>query len=222
MVYFEKTYPEPASLEVERTKTSGSYKEEDVLEQLYKDFHNKCYICETKGIESINVEHFEPHEKTCKIKKFNWSNLFWACSHCNTIKSNVYKKLLNCTVIEDSVDTVIKYDLDDSLPNNKVLIKTDSSDNRVVRTVELLSNVYNGTTIQNKFQAREKRNELYDELCDFSNIINKYIRTESDEKKEQLLTTIKYELSNKSKFTAFKRFYIRNNISLSFFEQFIS
>ena len=213
MVYFNKTYPAPLSLDQECDKVNGSYKNEDVLEQLYNDFHNKCYICESQGIESINIEHFAPHRDIYKIRKYNWSNLFWACSHCNQIKSSI-EPLLNCTVYKDNIDGNIRYYIDDDLNENKIIIKPISNTIEVLNTVDLLIKVYNGTTIQNKFQAREKRNKLYDELCDFTNFLKKYNLTEDIKKKKQLSATIKDELSNKSAFTAFKRWIIRDNPKL--------
>lgn len=221
MVHFDKTYPAPVSLAIECIKVNGSYKEEDVLTQLYDDFHNKCYICESKGIESVNIEHFAPHKKINPIRKFNWSNLFWACSHCNQIKSAT-EPILNCTIVGNCIDSSIRYYIDDDLANNKIMIESFVRTLEIDNTVQLLINVYTGTTSQNKFQAREKRNKLYDEVCDFTNIIQKYMRTEDIKKKSQLLETIKYGLSNESPFTAFKRWIIRDNQTLKQeFQQFI-
>jgi hypothetical protein len=221
MVYFEKTYPAPSSLDSEFSKNNGSYKEEDVLIKLDDDFHNKCYICESKGLESNNIEHFAPHKNINKIRKFNWSNLFWACSHCNQIKSAT-EPLLNCLLKEDKVDINIKYYIDDDLATNKIVIEAMIQNIKTENMVELLIKVYDGTTIQNKFQAREKRNKLYDELCDFTSCIQKYMRTEDLKKKKQLLKSIEYDLSNESAFTAFKRWIIRDNRALNQeFQQYI-
>lgn len=51
MVKVERTFPAPKSLAVEAEKANGSYSEPDVIEQLRKDFHNKCYICELKDLQ---------------------------------------------------------------------------------------------------------------------------------------------------------------------------
>lgn len=216
MVYFEKTSSAPISLE-----NHISYNGQDVLDLLYSDFKNKCYICESKGIESINIEHFAPHKDINDIRKYNWSNLFWACSHCNKIKS-AKEPFLNTTYKEDCVDSNIKYSINDDLLSNKIVIENIANDIVTIKTVELLNDVYNGTTNQNKFQAREKRNKLYDELCDFTTLTSKYQRTEDERRKEQLLQAIKYELSNESAFTAFKRWIVRDNDYLkNEFEQYI-
>lgn len=221
MVYFEKKYPAPSSLEKECLKPNGSYKEEDVLNKLHDNFYNKCYICESKDLESINIEHFAPHKKINNIRKFNWSNLFWACSHCNQIKSDT-EPLLNCTIKDDRVDENIRYYINDDLYEDKVVVESIVSSIEIENTVELLHKVYHGTTIQNKFQAREKRNKIYDELCDFTNYIQKYNRIEDERKKKQLFEVIKNELSNESAFTAFKRWIIRDNQALTQqFQQYI-
>jgi hypothetical protein len=208
MVYFEKTSSAPVSL-----STCTSYNDTDVLELLHNDFKNKCYICESKGIESINVEHFAPHKDLNEFRKYSWFNLFWACSHCNKIKS-AKEPFLNCTCKDDCVDTNIKYSVDKSLTDNKIIIEGLVSNLTTNNTVQLLKDIYNGTTQQSRFQAREKRNKLYDELCDFTTLTIKYQMTEDNDKKRQLSNSIQYELSNASSFTAFKRWVIRDNAYL--------
>lgn len=220
MVYFEKKYPEPASLSSENMKgLKGDYKSPDVTAQLKLDFHNKCYICESKNLSAINVEHFEPHEKKDMIKRFNWSNLFWSCSHCNGIKSNRYKNLLNCTVKEDKVDERIKYDYNfkAKLPKNKIIIEAHTNDIQTLNTVELLQLVYQGcsntsdVTDIRGHQAGSIRQELFNELSKFSTHINEYYFTDDEDEKNNRLVAIKKDLSNSSKFTAFKRYFIRND-----------
>ncbi len=216
MVFFNKTYPAPSSL-----SNKTAYNGQDVLDLLYDDFHNKCYICESQGIESINIEHFEPHKDIDMNRKYNWSNLFWACSHCNKIKSAT-ELLLNCTIKSDKVDRNIKYYINDDLSNNKIVIEQISTDIKTINTVDLLTKVYNGTTNQNKFQAIAKRNKLYDELCEFTSMTSKYKRIEDNKKKKQLSSTIQFELSNQSAFTAFKRWVVIDNPYLKQeFEQYI-
>lgn len=88
MVKVERTFPAPASLEREAQKKNGSYDKADVIEQLRKDFHDKCYICEMKNLQDPQVEHLLPHKKgKYPERKFDWSNLFWSCGHCNGVKN---------------------------------------------------------------------------------------------------------------------------------------
>lgn len=49
-------------LEYEKSKKSGTYNKEEVLEALKLVFNNKCYICENKKITSYNIEHHIPHK----------------------------------------------------------------------------------------------------------------------------------------------------------------
>lgn len=108
MLFFEKSRPAPACLELEKNKRNGDYKCGDVLARLKCDFKNKCYICELKEPESINVEHFIPHKGDAELK-FSWDNLFWSCSHCNNIKLDKYDNILNCTDDNDKVEEKLKY-----------------------------------------------------------------------------------------------------------------
>ncbi len=45
MINVIKTYPEPLSLLVEKAKpASENYRGQDVLDLLFSDFNNKCYV----------------------------------------------------------------------------------------------------------------------------------------------------------------------------------
>ena len=74
MVKVERSYPAPESL---AAKSSGKYDEPDVIERLKQDFHDKCYICEMKGLQDPVVEHLLPHRRGKYLdRKFDWDNLF--------------------------------------------------------------------------------------------------------------------------------------------------
>ena len=89
MVKIERSFPAPASLVKEAKNANGRYDKQDVIEQLKKDFHNKCYICEMKELQDPNVENLLPHKNGIYIsRKFDWENLFWSCGHCNGVKNN--------------------------------------------------------------------------------------------------------------------------------------
>lgn len=89
MVKIERSYPAPESLAVEALKKNGSYREKDVIDRLKEDFHDKCYICELKGLQDPEVEHLLPHKNgRYQERKFDWNNLFWCCGHCNKVKNN--------------------------------------------------------------------------------------------------------------------------------------
>ena len=54
MIRIKKSLCAPASL-----STSKQYDGEDVKEQLMKDQHEKCYICERKLVTDFEIEHFK-------------------------------------------------------------------------------------------------------------------------------------------------------------------
>jgi hypothetical protein len=210
MIHFEKSQPAPKCLETEKAKANGDYKCGAVLERLSADFKNKCYICEYKEPETINVEHFIPHEGDKELK-FGWNNLFWACGHCNNIKLAVYTNLLNCTVSTDNVDTDLKY-IFKPLPFEHVNIEVLKDDDRVRITQKLLLAVYNGTTSLKVIESANLRNKLLEEVWKFQqNLVDYFKDTNSVEDKEYFLIRIRGHLSKASNFTAFKRWIIREN-----------
>lgn len=98
MVKIERSYPAPKSLAIEKKKADGSYREQDVVDQLEKDFHGKCYICEIKPLQDPQVEHLIPYKGMDRELEFDWDNLFLVCPHCNSIKNQrKYEKgIIDC------------------------------------------------------------------------------------------------------------------------------
>lgn len=228
MVFFARSQTEPSALTTERAKTpdgSGNYRHADIISVIKTDFFDKCYICEQKGVASINIEHLAPHRDIDMNRKYDWNNLFWSCSHCNTIKSSNYDgNLLNCNLRADNVDLNIRYILNPSAneKSEQIVIEGINNTPKIDNTVDLLTKVYKGTTDLNKHHSVLLRNKIYDEVCDFKCISDKYLITEDQEKKELYLFTIKNSLSNKSPFSAFKRDIVRNNTRYNELISFIS
>lgn len=83
------------------------YRDPIVVEQLRKDFHEKCYICEQKYFPNLNVEHFIPHEGN-EALKLDWNNLYYACSRCNSIKNKYFDDMLDCCNADHLVEEWIK------------------------------------------------------------------------------------------------------------------
>jgi uncharacterized protein (TIGR02646 family) len=104
MIYIQKSQPAPECLAQQK-----DYKCGDVIPRLKADFHNKCYLCEDKGITSINVEHFIPHRGD-KNLMYDWDNLFYSCGHCNNTKLAIpkFNNILNCTEYNNiSITTLV-------------------------------------------------------------------------------------------------------------------
>lgn len=210
MVYMEKSQPAPGCLVVEKQKADGDYKCGDVLERLWTDFHNKCYICEEKAPSSINVEHFIPHKDDLDLK-FDWNNLFFSCGHCNNTKLAKYDNILNCTDKADSISTRLAFLLN-PWPKETVKIDALDSDEKTVATKELLEAVYNGTTKLKILESSNIRNKLLKERDGFEECIKKYqIEGLADDEKEYYRNQIISHLHPSSAFTAFKREIVKNH-----------
>ncbi len=214
MIYLPKSQPAPESLAKEKLKSTGDCGKEDVMNRLCEDFKDKCYICEQKNFVSINIEHFIPHKDNNIDLKYDWNNLFLACYHCNNSKGE-FDNILDCTKTRD-VETNIKYEFVNSgFPKEKTVITSldlDSIENK--NTVKLLNLIYSGKTDRKKLGAQQLRNEISKETGKLSNLLRLYFSSDgniSEVEKEKLKMQIMLKLSRCSKFTAFKRWIIRDN-----------
>ena len=57
-----------ASLKSEKVKPSGTYNTPEVNDALQEMFAHKCYLCEQKGLKSIQIEHLVPHHDDIDLK----------------------------------------------------------------------------------------------------------------------------------------------------------
>jgi hypothetical protein len=207
MIYFEKSLLVPISLEEEKSKSSGTYNTEDVVERLKIDFHNKCYICEQKEPLSINIEHFIAHKGNIDLK-FSWQNLYLSCGHCNNTKLAKYDEILNCTTIDDNVEMALYYKCN-PFPMEKAEIKVRVDSLKARNTKELIEKTFNGEhTPQKKLESANLRNKLIHEIKDFQQLLFDYFE---NNKHEIFKVKIEEQLSCRSAFTAFKRWIIRDN-----------
>ena len=212
MVYFEKSQPAPT--------IDSTHNSQEILDRLEFDFKNKCYICEEKEPQNINIEHFVSHQGDNNLR-LDWNNLFLSCRHCNDIKSTKYDNLLNCTILSDCVDTAIHYyctPMPKEKPIFQVLIPSDKAE----LTKELLDKCFNGEhTAQKTLEGSSLRSSLLKEIRVFQDYLFDYYEC-LEEDKEYFLRKIKFHLSNQSAFTAFKRWIIRDNVALNDkFQQYI-
>lgn len=207
MVKVERSYPEPASLAVERKKETGSYEKEDVVERLKEDFHDKCYICERKGLPDPQVEHLLPH-KNGKIKerKFDWDNLFWVCPHCNGVKNQqkYEEKILDCCRTDPEQRITFRYAGD-----NVIIEPKQQTDEMARMTAELVWEVFNRkNTGMRVIKSAYRMQELTKEM----NLLYRNLR-EYKEKPNSGTARRKLQalLKRDSAFAAFKRCYIREH-----------
>lgn len=159
----------PASLISKR-----SYCAEDVLMELNRVFHGKCYICETKEPLSLNVEHFQAHQG-CEIKKFDWSNLYFSCARCNNFKRHHYNDILDCADLSVDVLRLIRHS-PPLTPYSRITIQAMSDDVKTLRTAELISRIFNEDDTGNKaIAALQLRKRVYKRFAKVIQHINAYI-----------------------------------------------
>jgi hypothetical protein len=212
MIYIQKTMPAPDCLALEKAKAHGTYNCEGVLAQNKIDFKNKCYICEDKEPHAINTEHFVPHRGNNDLK-FDWENLFFCCSHCNNTKLAIakYDEILNCTIETDDVEVNIKYNIN-PFPMEKAVILAVTNNQKTLNTVDLLLEVYNGTTPLKKIESANLRSKLLKEIRDFQTLLFEfYDDSYNAEEKEEIKNKIIRQLRPTSNFTAFKKWIIKDN-----------
>lgn len=209
MIYLKKSTSIPTSLALEKVKAKGSYTGQDVLKQLKSDFYNKCYICEAKDLTCLNVEHFIPHKKNTDLK-FDWNNLFLACVHCNSTKSDKYENLLNCTDPNHEIDRRIRYIYKPFYP---IHIEARDNDPKTIETVDLLKSVYEGTTNLKTIEASNLSGYILEEFLALVRRIKDY-RQSTPETKTHFEMMLRNCLSRSSAFTAIKRDFIKESIDL--------
>lgn len=214
MVKFERTKTEKSqkaikSLEEQKSKgKNGTCNTPEVNSALQEMFYGKCYICERKGLEAMEIEHLVPHREDLDLK-YNWNNLFLACHHCNNTKGAKYDPILDCT--KEEVDRKIAFRKTGYFgKDEKFVFDILEQTEKTINTQKLLENVFYGSTPQKEMESKVLRKALRKELSKFKNQVREYKEAEEWEK-EDLRCLMKRELSEKSEFAAFKRWLIRDN-----------
>lgn len=205
MVKVDRNPEAPASLALEAKKKNGSYRENDVIEQLAKDFNGKCYICEIKPVQDPQVEHRLPHHnRSIPERVFDWNNLFYSCSHCNSVKnSKKYEEgIIDCCV-RDPEDLLI-YRLTEN--HVEVLVK-DKTDQEALRTAELIEETFNSNSTGIRKEAGQVRlRELQVTMNALYSQLEQYQHDPSDKKTIRMLNAL---LNRASIFSGFTRSYAR-------------
>lgn len=189
-------------------ETGGTYNTPEVNAALREMFHGKCYICENKAVTSYQIEHLTAHQQD-KDLMYDWNNLLLSCAHCNNTKGNRFEPIIDCT--KENVEQMIAFRKRGYFGTDEELVfeKLDTGE-KTINTVKLLQEVYYGTTVQKKMEAKILRRTLRKELMVFKEYVRDYYEAE-DEDKEDLKCQIKQQLSDSSPFAAFKRWLIRDN-----------
>lgn len=207
MVKIERSFPAPESLAKESMKENGSYSEADVIEQLKKDFNNKCYICEMKELQDPQVEHLLPHKNgKFKERKFDWENLFWSCGHCNGVKNkDKYDTgILNCC--KKDPEEAILFGLKE---NNINVVAKNLADEEAVLAAQLVEEVFNvSNTGMRIYKSELRMKKLQEEMNVLYTKLDAYKRKPNS---KPVLKTLQALLRRETAFAGFKRCYIRTH-----------
>jgi len=196
-----------------KIESDNDYRHGTVFHILAEDCHHKCYICEDKPT-SINVEHIVSHRNDPALK-YNWHNLFIACTHCNNIKGTRYDDVINPTECDPEDYIALSIEIQNDFIDT-VHVDFLQQDPCTLKTAELLRFVYNGgSTDIKEIECVNLRNE---HLLPDIKLFKQYIQGFFAEPELGYDAIIKKEIDRSSKFAAFKRKIIRDNPELlSFF-----
>ncbi|ABZ74646.1 conserved hypothetical protein [Shewanella halifaxensis HAW-EB4] len=201
----------PASLAARR-----SYKDEDVVKALERAFHKKCYLCETKEPQDINVEHFVAHQNNDDLK-YDWSNLYFSCGRCNNIKLQYFNNLLDCCAPNQDVFREIKL-LPPRTPGaRKLVVERQSEDARSVETEQLLEKIYNSDhTVNKAVTGSYLRKKINTQFALFHKWLNVYYAEDALEaEREDALERIQVLMSDQSQYSAFIKWCILDDEDLN-------
>lgn len=207
MVKIERSFPAPESLAEEARKVNGRYDREDVIEQLKKDFYNKCYICEMKELQDPNVEHLLPHKKgKYPERKFDWENLFWSCGHCNGMKNNSKydEGIIDCC--KNDPEKYIYFRVRD---NEVIVTVADPEDEMLKRTALLVTEIFSfKNTGMRTYTSDERMKLLQKEM----NLLYRQLeKVHNGCASKATMRMIRSLLRRESAFAAFKRCYVRDH-----------
>lgn len=143
--------------------TKGKYNAKEVVDILKEMFYEKCYLCERDEIQDTEIEHLIPHEKNVQLK-YDWVNLFYSCSRCNSIKSNKHKGIIDCSDSSINVFGLITCKMP-SAPNDDIVVDAnedivvdaneDNPSSNLTNTVNLLKECYNNKSTGLREVSRE-------------------------------------------------------------------
>ena len=209
MVKVERSFPAPESLAIESKKANGLYNRMDVTERLKKDFHDKCYICEIKGLQDPVVEHLLPHKNgQFPERKFDWNNLFWCCGHCNSVKNNSKydNGIIDCC--QQNPEELLRF----SFREDDIKVSAlNPNDERSVITATLIYETFNLRNTGIREAASQTRiNSLLETMNVLYRELEKYKKDPFSRRNKKMLSAL---LRRDSAFAAFKRGYVRDRLS---------
>ena len=201
MIQLQKTTIAPDSL-----TTKKRYDGEDVKALLAKDQYDKCYICERQRTTDFHIEHLHS-QKNYPVERYNWENLFFACSYCNGRKSDKFDDIVNPTkeAIEEKIVQKLNY------RDNKADFITNDTSETIQQTIKLLNRIFNGKQSNLRdFNEKAFFRDFSARMSVFEQAVYDYLSAPTSETKE----VIRELLSIEQEFLGFKYWIIKNNPTL--------
>ena len=193
MVKITRSYPAPESLKMEAKKKEGSYSKPDVVARLKEDFHDKCYICEMKGLQDPQIEHLLPHKNgRWPDRKYDWENL----------RRKYEEGILNCCQ-RDPEDAMVFH-----LRQEEVEVWPKSPEDReAVLTSELVEEVFNLENTGMRIVGSAVRTRLLQE--EMNTLYKKLEAYRKNPGSKLIQRTLRALLKRDTAFAGFKRCYVR-------------
>lgn len=193
------------------------YDGQDVYDKLKEIFHDKCYICETKSPQDINVEHFDAHLND-KEKKFSWKNLYFVCSRCNNIKGDRYNNLIDCCNANEDVYRSLRLLPPYTPYAGQIVVEPRINNPKVQSTVDLLHKVYNGKGTVNKAVSAEfLRTKIFESLNALLDLVRKWHSPLSlEHEKQDALSRMRLLIKPDAPYSAFMRDVLIDDSKLKF------
>lgn len=192
----------PASL-VAQIKYDG----QDVLDQLFADQHDKCYLCEMKVKHFYQVEHLKSQEHFEELK-FNWTNLLLSDGYCNGKKKENFDDILNPNQV--NIEDVIEQRID--FINRTALFVSSDTSIPTQQTIKLLNRIFNGTYSPKLRKKREE--EFYKEVEQKFNAFNKIVLDYLTNPNLQTENAVREELTIDKELLGFKYWVIKDTPKL--------
>lgn len=204
MFNVQRIAPAPACL------SNKIYNDVTVVEELKKMFLGKCYLCEQARLTDPEIEHFVPHEGD-EILKYDWNNLYYSCSRCNSIKSSTHINLLDCTDLSINVFLEIEH-VAPSISSDNVLLRPHNPNPtpQTLNTIILLDKCFNSKNTGLRGITRENLIEkLMEGLSKMLSLRQKI--TDFDSTDEDIMhckASMKVMCSDKYPFSVFWKWYV--------------
>ena len=197
--------------------TKSNFHSSEVLLELQRIFHKKCYLCEDI-VHNPDKEHFIAKSNDI-TKEYDWNNLYYACKRCNSIKKNIIDsenlQILDCCDDAIDVSMAIKC-LCTSVYNDDFVVIPQLNDEITQNTAVLLHHCYNADNANYGISRDFLHEQIFAEFVEFINyrmIVKSQKSLQSE--KETAIKHLKRMSQDSYPFSIFWKWHIKSDAFLS-------